>query len=65
MPQSVETPFGRFDVRWTTEGSHLVRVLSLHVNRNVVSSDRYAELRAFVDRFRDIERQPAVLARQP
>ena len=65
MPQSVETPFGRFDVRWTTEGSRLVRVLSLRVNRNVVSPDRYAELRAFVDRFRDIERQPAVLARQP
>ena len=63
-PQTLETPFGRFDVRWTAEGQRLVRVLSLRVNRSLVPPADYASVRTFVDRFLDAEKQPAVLRRR-
>ena len=62
--QTVETPFGRYDVRWTLEDRKLVRVLALKVNRSVVPPAEYASVRAFVDRFLDAEKQPAVLRRR-
>ena len=63
-PQALETPFGRFDVRWTAEGQRLVRVLSLRINRSVIPPADYASVRTFVDRFLDAEKQPAVLRRR-
>ena len=41
-----------------------VRVLALKVNRSVVPPSDYASVRAFVDRFLDAEKQPAVLRRR-
>jgi hypothetical protein len=63
-PREMEAPFGRFEMRWTVEGSRLVRVLSLRVTRSVIPPAEYAQVRAFVDGFRDAERQPVVLARR-
>jgi hypothetical protein len=63
-PQTVETSFGRFDIRWTAEGNRLVRQLSLRVDRSVIPPAEYTAVRAFVDGFRDAERMPAVLARR-
>jgi hypothetical protein len=63
-PQTVETPYGRYDVRWSLEDRKLIRTLALKVTRSVVPPADYASVRAFVDRFLDAEKQPAVLRRR-
>ena len=63
-PQTLEMPFGKFDVRWTAENGRLVRVLSLHVTRSAIPPAEYASVRTFVDRFLAAEKQPAVLRRR-
>lgn len=60
-PQTMETPFGRFDVRWTADGARVVRVLSLHVKQGVIPPADYQAIRTFSDRFREAERMAAVL----
>lgn len=62
--RSMETPFGRFDVKWVVNGSRITRTLTLRVNDTSVPASDYALVRRFIDTFRDAESLPVVLARR-
>jgi hypothetical protein len=62
-PRRMEAPFGHFSVQWTAEGRTVVRAVELRVSRTAVQPADYPRLRAFLDAFREAERQPIVLTR--
>jgi transglutaminase-like putative cysteine protease len=55
-------PFGSFTVRWEKSSGRVVRTLTLQVQRASVPAESSAVVRAFLDAFRDAEKQPVVLA---
>ena len=63
-PNAMDTPFGRFDVKWTAEGTRITRTLTLHVLRATVTANDYALVRRFIDGFREAEGFPVVFARR-
>ena len=65
LPKAVamDTPFGRFSVEWRAQGTTVSRTLTLRLARTTLPATASAEVRAFVEAFRDAERQPIVLAR--
>ena len=63
-PRKVETRFGRFSVAWQAQNGHVTRTLSLRMPRAVLPASAYAELRAFLEAFREAENLPVVLMRR-
>ena len=62
--RTMDTPFGRFDVKWAVDGSRIVRTLTLRVLNGSVPASDYALVRRFIDTFRDAESLPVVLVRR-
>ena len=54
--------FGSFTVRWEKAGSRVTRTLVLQIQRANIPAESYAAVRAFLDAFREAEKQPVVLA---
>jgi len=59
----METPFGRFSVTWRASGTTVSRTLTLRLLRTTLPAAANAQVLAFVDAFRQAERQPVVLVR--
>ena len=63
-PQSRQTPFGSFSIRWQAENGRVTRTLSLRIQRSTVPPESYRDVRAFLDAFREAERLPVVLVKR-
>ena len=61
--RAMETSFGRFSVTWRATGSTVSRTLTLRLARTTLPASANAEVLAFVEAFRQAERQPVVLVR--
>jgi hypothetical protein len=63
-PRRAETPFGSFSIDWATQNGRVTRNLSLRIQRSTVLPASYADLRKFLDSFREAERQPVILVKR-
>ena len=63
QPRAMDTPFGRFSVTWRASGTTVVRTLTLRLARTTLPPTANADVLAFVDAFRQAERQAVVLVR--
>jgi hypothetical protein len=61
-PQTRQASFGSFSIKWQALDGHVSRNVSLIVRRSTVPAASYTEVRAFLDAFREAERQSVVLA---
>jgi len=61
-PLTRQASFGSFSIKWQTMDGHVSRNVSLLIRRSTVPAASYKEVRAFLDAFREAERQPVVLA---
>jgi transglutaminase superfamily protein/uncharacterized protein DUF3857 len=61
--RAMETPFGRFSVTWRASGTTVSRTLTLRLTRTTLPASANGQVLAFMDAFRQAERQPVVLAR--
>jgi hypothetical protein len=63
-PRRRETPFGSFAISWQMENGRLTRNLLLRIHRSSVAPASYNDVRAFLDAFREAERQPVILVKK-
>jgi hypothetical protein len=63
-PRRRETPFGSFAISWQMENGRLTRNLLLRIHRSSVAPAAYNDVRAFLDAFREAERQPVILVKK-
>jgi transglutaminase-like putative cysteine protease len=63
-PVTLETTFGRYSVRCTTEKNVIVIDRTLEMPLQTVRPDQYSEARAFFDRVKASDRSPIVLSRR-
>jgi hypothetical protein len=63
-PVAVTAPFGRFEMKWTAEGTKITRTLTLRVLSATVPAGDYGTVRRFIEQFRDAEGLPVVLVRR-
>ena len=64
-PVTLETAFGRYSVRYTTEQNVIVIDRTFEMPLQSVRPERYAEARAFFDRVKAGDRSPIVLSTRP
>jgi len=62
-PVAMDQPFGRFSVEWRAQGRTVSRTLTLRLARTTLPATASGDVRAFVEAFRDAERQPIVLVK--
>jgi transglutaminase-like putative cysteine protease len=63
-PRQAETPFGSFSINWQAQNGRVTRTLSLRIHRSTVAPASYADVRKFLDTFREAERLPVILVRK-
>jgi len=63
-PRRAETPFGSFSISWQAQNGRVTRNLSLRIHRSNVAPASYADVRTFLDTFREAERLPVILVKR-
>jgi hypothetical protein len=63
-PRRAETPFGSFSISWQVQNGRVTRNLSLRIHRSNVAPASYADVRTFLDTFREAERLPVILVKR-
>ena len=63
-PRRAETPFGSFSISWQVQNGRVIRNLSLRIHRSNVAPASYADVRTFLDTFREAERLPVILVKR-
>ena len=63
-PRRAETPFGSFSISWQVQNGRVTRNLSLRIHRSNVVPASYADVRTFLDTFREAERLPVILVKR-
>jgi Domain of Unknown Function with PDB structure (DUF3857)/Transglutaminase-like superfamily len=63
-PRRAEAPFGSFSISWQVQNGRVTRNLSLRIHRSNVAPASYADVRTFLDTFREAERLPVILVKR-